>query len=57
VLTATDTLNTALAHRYRIERERGEGGMATIDPEDSGALSVAAGLFDLKADQVTRSHG
>ena len=30
VQTETKNLQTALAHRYRIERELGEGGMATV---------------------------
>ncbi|HZI29893.1 MAG TPA: hypothetical protein VFD64_17110 [Gemmatimonadaceae bacterium] len=28
--TATENLKTALAHRHRIERELGEGGMTTV---------------------------
>jgi len=30
VQTATENLKTALAHRHRIERELGEGGMTTV---------------------------
>ena len=30
VATVTERLTTALADRYRIERELGQGGMATV---------------------------